>query len=432
MQLDEDMLSQDFKDRPLKASIILYNQNMDCLDPAAQRISMLLLLGTLPSVTDMRSYLQNSRDGQLESWHRILPSALGLLKWIIASNRSCIMQIGLDAESSQESQGSTAGQTSNIDPRQISGLDGWLQFRFAQGSPEHEARFREQLKMVSKPQKSLLAWHGSALKNWHSIIRQGLNFAEIHNGRAYGNGVYFSKDLNTSLSYSSGLQGAQIGYTGWPNSVLKMTQAVSLVELVNVPEQFNNTTPHFVVQNCDWIQCRYLFIRPLKSIALATQANSLQTNDEFPQDPAHKITGLHSAKLHIPRLAIDSTSAMIQNSDLVSRRRSERGHIDDPGPVLDLFSGKSLAVLPCKEAGVSTPAMPGPIQLGGPTGPDDHHMITDFQPGLLDMSSLKLLTPPLYATSSGTKMLGRELQKLQRIQETIRLQTLGWYIDFQQ
>jgi len=36
---------------------------------------------------------------------------------------------------------------------------------------------------------TLFAFHGSSVKNWSSILRQGLHFRETINGRAYGNGV---------------------------------------------------------------------------------------------------------------------------------------------------------------------------------------------------------------------------------------------------
>ncbi|KAJ1338480.1 ubiquitin-conjugating enzyme E2 Q [Microdochium nivale] len=434
--LDENNIPQDFIETPSKASIILYDQNMDCLDPADQRSSMLLLLSTLPSVSDMRSHLLSSPNGQLEGWHRIVPSAFALLRWIIASNRSCIMSIGITAEHTQDSLDSVTKASGTPDPRQITGLNGWLQFRFAQGSPEHEARFQKELRQVSKPHKSLIAWHGSSLKNWHSIIRQGLNYAEIHNGRSYGNGVYFGKDLTTSLLYSSAQHGSRrspTSYTGWQNSLLEISQAVSLVELVNVPEKFQSTTPHFVVQNCDWIQCRYLFVRVSQSVAATLQGPSPQISDEFLQDPNHRITGSGHAKLHIPRLAIDSTCSRTQDSELTLRRQSEQGHIDDSGLVFDLFEDVLLQAHPAGDENDRSVTIPTETDILNDVATINILLTTtDFRPGLLEMSSLNLLAPPSYATSSGTTMLGRELKKLQKVQQTTRSQMLGWYIDFDQ
>jgi ubiquitin-conjugating enzyme E2 Q len=55
--------------------------------------------------------------------------------------------------------------------------------------------------------------------------------------------------------------------------------------------------------------------------------------------------------------------------------------------------------------------------------------LTDFIPGSLGRSSIKLLAPPSYATSSATKTLNRELKTVLRTQESTPLHELGWYID---
>jgi len=55
--------------------------------------------------------------------------------------------------------------------------------------------------------------------------------------------------------------------------------------------------------------------------------------------------------------------------------------------------------------------------------------LTDFEPGSLDQSSLHLLEPPSYATSSATLRLNKELKTILKIQETTPLHELGWYID---
>ena len=97
-----------------------------------------------------------------------------------------------------------------------------------------------------KPYPTLFAWHGSSLGNWHSIIRTGLDFSQTVNGRAYGNGVYFAKDFETSFSYSR--------HDGrlWRNSALEITSAITLCEIVNDTSRFVSTSPYFVVNLVDW------------------------------------------------------------------------------------------------------------------------------------------------------------------------------------
>jgi ubiquitin-conjugating enzyme E2 Q len=51
--------------------------------------------------------------------------------------------------------------------------------RFVKSVTETETR-------LNLKHPTLFAWHGSALHNWHSIIREGLHFDQTVNGRAYG------------------------------------------------------------------------------------------------------------------------------------------------------------------------------------------------------------------------------------------------------
>jgi hypothetical protein len=56
-------------------------------------------------------------------------------------------------------------------------------------------------------------FHGSAIENWYSILRNGLkNYSgtsSMAHGAAYGNGIYFASNISTSLGYigSSGING---------------------------------------------------------------------------------------------------------------------------------------------------------------------------------------------------------------------------------
>lgn len=149
---------------------------------------------------------------QLQKWgDRISPAALGLLRWIICTNRSCIMQVddcgGLDKDEKKRQR--------RLEQK-VGGLEGqgWTQFRFAQGAPDKEQRFVKALQQefpregsdktlpASPTYPTIFAWHGSGLANWHSIIRTGLDYNQVLHGRAYGNGVYHAQNLETSTGYS--------------------------------------------------------------------------------------------------------------------------------------------------------------------------------------------------------------------------------------
>lgn len=169
-----------------------------------------MLLQTLPSITELRNFLlKQSRTSEpnLRAWkERVSPAALGLLRWIIASNRSCIIQV--DKCPGQEDNDSSCAKF-RLDQKCSNVPDNWLQFRFAQGSPDKEQRFLNSLRVeqgkFDPKYPTMFAFHGSGLQNWHSIIRHGLDFKETINGRAYGHGVYHAMDQDTSAAY------AQIG-----------------------------------------------------------------------------------------------------------------------------------------------------------------------------------------------------------------------------
>ena len=178
----------------VEVDVYRYDQLFDEL-PRQNQIALIgPLLNTLPSIHEMAEYLQAGPGRSLEQWSdRISPTALGLLRWIIASNRSCIIQV--------DNHGSK-------DPTEerVGGMPGYLQFRFAQGAPDKEQRFinaiHENSRKNKPKQSTIFAWHGSKLSNWHGIVREGLNFEETMNGRAFGHGVYVSCVLKQSLNGS--------------------------------------------------------------------------------------------------------------------------------------------------------------------------------------------------------------------------------------
>ena len=177
------------------------------MDDLKKADTIVMLLELLPPIKEMRSYLvQQSRfsEPNLRVWkERISPAALGLLRWIIASNRSCIVQV--DKCPGQDDTDVTVAKI-KLDQR-VSGISpNWVQFRFAQGSPDKEQRFLNALEAQQNnfdaKYPTLFAWHGSPLANWHSIIRSGLDFKETLHGRAFGHGVYHATDQRVSTNYS--------------------------------------------------------------------------------------------------------------------------------------------------------------------------------------------------------------------------------------
>lgn len=190
------------------ATLSIYDQNFDDMDNPNKCDTILMLLGTLPRISELQQYLQQQKlhsEPNLRAWKdRISPAALGLLRWILASNRSCIVQV--DRCPGQEGPGGSLAKV-RLDQKCSNVAAEWLQFRFAQGSPDKEQRFLAALKAeqtnLDAKHPTLFAFHGSALQNWHSIIRHGLDFKETINGRAYGHGVYHAMEQNVSIGYSA-------------------------------------------------------------------------------------------------------------------------------------------------------------------------------------------------------------------------------------
>ncbi|OAX82161.1 hypothetical protein ACJ72_03482, partial [Emergomyces africanus] len=278
----------------------IYNQNFDEITPSNKQSAIVMLLDTLPSIKEMRTFLTNTSEKaepMLTDWRaRISRSALDVLRWIVASNRSCIIQ---------------DGQTTNAaynDSDRVSGMEGYMQFRFAQGAPDKEQRFVQAVTTATErlglKYPTIFAWHGSRLANWHGILREGLHFRETLNGRTFGNGVYLSSLFTTSVSY---MVGSQIS---WPQSQLKIQSAISLNEIVNAPGEFVSKSPHFVVAQLDWIQPRYLFVR-CEFLELSNKNQVDQNSPSSPsvcvsQDPTYTAQGPNGDPIKIPVTAVSS------------------------------------------------------------------------------------------------------------------------------
>jgi ubiquitin-conjugating enzyme E2 Q len=189
------------------ATVSVYDQNFDDMDETSKAETIIVLLETLPSISELRTFLLQQTcktEPNLRAWkERVSPAALGLLRWIIASNRSCIVQV--DRCPGQEEIDATETKI-RLDQKCGNVPDNWLQFRFAQGSPDKEQRFLNSLKAekgnFDTKYPTMFAFHGSPLQNWHSIIRHGLDFKETLHGRAYGHGVYHAMDQMTSGGYA--------------------------------------------------------------------------------------------------------------------------------------------------------------------------------------------------------------------------------------
>ncbi|KAJ5772170.1 hypothetical protein N7520_002699 [Penicillium odoratum] len=417
-----------------EVDFVRYDTNFDNLSPQKKQIVVLCLLETLPSIDRMSQFLGSSDSGNsLSSWReRITPAALDMLRWIVASNRSCILQ---DDENPNHL---------------VREMPGFMQFRIVQGAPDKEQRFVQAVKsvsMITSPKHpTFFAWHGSPVCNWHSILREGLNFDKIANGRACGNGVYFSSRCSTSISYSN--QRDMIPCK-WPRSKLNMQNVLSLNELVNSTADFVCTNPHYAVGQLDWIQLRYLFVGSSNALPTDQIANHIICYD---QDPKHKAFGSSSKPVMIPLSAVSSRRREMLgiSAPTSSKKRSlirpasfqalkspeltESSAVDeiydDCASVLTATTDLNILLSDAGTEDDDVTAMSlidavprGKSQLETPPRG------TDFVPGTLSSSDLPLIPPPRYATTNATKQIQRRLQFVLKIQKEEVSEDLGWHLD---
>jgi len=159
-----------------------------------------------PTVAEMQTYAKNGDVALKKKLTEIHPLLFPLLCWIVTSNRCHLKQLA---------------------PKdRINAVETEYQFALCSATPERERQFQDLRRMNG----SFLAWHGSAMGNWHSILRMGLrNYSKTKhqtNGAAYGSGIYFARNFNLSWSYCR--PGSN---PGWKKSKFASMSCMALCEI---------------------------------------------------------------------------------------------------------------------------------------------------------------------------------------------------------
>jgi ubiquitin-conjugating enzyme E2 Q len=428
------------------AAYYAYDQNFDELHDYHKRTAIYALLDAIPCVSDMRQYLIRKAQSPLSSWvDRLSPAALGILRWIIASNRACIMQVADEGEIDSGKKGE----------ERLYGMTGWSQFRFAMGAPDKERKFlqavRDTTNRLKLKHSTIFAWHGSPIMNWHSIIREGLHFNHTSHGRAYGHGVYHSLDVNTSIGYS----GIGPGTNFWPMSELKLNSALALNEVVNAPKEFVSSSPHLVVAQLDWIQTRYLFVKTQSSNSyLSSGAKESKPADFIEQDPnmtprgssdaivipVHAIAGSRRPQTRTVKPSTTKRRKTLGTGSTAYDPINLDGEDDDGASVCTLDEDRVILE---DEPTFEPDPLPTPNStkgkskagnflsklVGSKSSSSSAKPLTDYVPGTLDFSTLPMLKAPQWATPAATKRLMKDFQDLVKLQDGEPPHELGWYID---
>jgi hypothetical protein len=199
------------------------------------------VLSRCPSISEMR---EMSEKGVLfETLNRLDPLLKPLLKWIITSNR-CHLRL--------------------LSPEQhIPTIPSRYQFVLLSSSPAKETKFQRRKQSIARRgywNPSVFAFHGSPLGNWHSILRLGLknmsNTEDMLHGASYGEGVYFSLEASTSITYSCRYDEP---IRSWKKSMLgEDWSCFAVCELLN--NKLPSPKPFYVIADEEIIATRFFCI----------------------------------------------------------------------------------------------------------------------------------------------------------------------------
>ncbi|TEB26206.1 hypothetical protein FA13DRAFT_1795840 [Coprinellus micaceus] len=387
-------------------------------------LNIVQVLDTLPPIEVMKKHLLKkvqvgkSKPKLKDLDPNLLPAAWLLLRWIVCSCTALIEEI--------------------TDPNElIQDLDmNWKQFRLTVGAPDAEAKFKHAVQDAANKDLNaqnypvLYAFHGSPLKNWHSIVRHGLWYRQITHGRAYGNGVYLAKDAQTSMGHY-----AVASRTAWKHSASCPSNCVALAEVVNRPQEFVSSSPYFVIADTTWIVCRYLLIKGI------TQPEDAFTNKPAPTpsatatgpiryvsiDPLHK-TVVSGKTIQIP----DPTH---QLESVLQQRQA-----DVLENILDEEDMAIFSLDPTAESQSQSQSKgKGKQAVNGHYDGDHDYMDIDDDDDYLDdwnhdadyvQRALETFMPPPFESTNGASMaLQKELRLMLKEQDNAKsLKELGWYM----
>ena len=264
-------------------------------------------------------------------------------------------------------------------------------------------------------------------------------------GRAYGNGVYHSLEASTSLGYSCSRQLVNNNTSlpsFWPSSLLRITSALSLNELVNAPQEYLSSTPHLVVQHVDWIQTRYLFVKCSVEHELFKRTSDIPTQ-VLEQDPLMRPKGSNyntsssgtggrvnnsttPVALIIPITAISPSRRPVT---IGVRNGNKRSKVVAKGsPTKQETSESEESDAEDVQVLLSDKESPDQDEALAPSSTSNYTKKTDFVPDLLDWHTLPLIAPPTYATSQASKAIQRELKATLEVQKKVPAHELGWYL----
>ena len=149
----------------------------------------------------------------------------------------------------------------------------FIQYIVTKHSPETEKYFNSAKRKFG----SFFAFHGSAIHNWYSILRNGIrNLSNTHMmtaGAAHGAGVYCASNSTTSLGY------CQFGssHSVWPLSMMGSSNPMGCLAIVEIikDKNYNKNNGIIVVNNDKKLCVRYLLFFNSSGCSMNYEVNNL-------------------------------------------------------------------------------------------------------------------------------------------------------------
>ncbi|KAG1726823.1 hypothetical protein EDB19DRAFT_1751380 [Suillus lakei] len=381
-------------------------RDFDTLTVNEMRTTIMQLINTLPPIQDMKKHLEKkvfagTNKPKLKDMDpSILPAAWSILRWCVASCTAHLQELTEEED-----------QVQNIGSQ-------WRQFRFMVGAPDKEAKFKNALEKEThgdsnaKKYPTLYAFHGSPLKNWHSIIRHGLWYKTVAHGRAYGDGVYFARDGIISMgSY------ATVGSQPWRNSMIAPSACVALAEIINLPQKFTSHNPYYVVKQTEWIMCRYLLVNTFDSL----YTNRLTSIDDAATATKSNVGNVPFIK-HDPHCRPLLSNAQVEIPQPSYKLEKLLGLCQDAYVPPNLDEDDS-AVFNAPDEEETKPKSTAPYINGKPKRDWVHDA------SWVEKNMDLLLPPPADSTPVATMALQKEFRAMMKEQGSAdSLATLGWYM----
>ncbi|KAJ3509436.1 hypothetical protein NLJ89_g5227 [Agrocybe chaxingu] len=364
------------------------------------------LINMLPSIDDMKKHLERkvkagkSKPKLKDIDSNILPAAWSILRWCVAS---CTAHI--------EAITSSEDMIKNLDPT-------WRQFRMTVGAPDAEARFMGALEQAKTE-------NANAQK--YPVIYLGVPWFPAEE---LALGVYLAKDAQTSMSYY-----AQSARSAWQKSQSGPTNCMALAEVVNLPNKFVSSNPHYVIKDTHWIMCRYLLVKGIAD-AEATATHEASTTNNQVQTPFVKLDPHH--KTAVSGKAIEIPDPAFKVESLLAARNADYVHEDPDKEDLEIFSldqsksSKAQAAQEPDHYGLdddddfrvpATSSKPKQVAVTKPN--DDWKHDEKYVTETLE----NLMLPPFQSSPSASMAIQRELKSMLKEQEMApSLRDLGWYM----